>query len=94
MPAWSDYPNPNTVLTEVARRAARSVPDPLAPDPAISAALRANASNHVAPDLSEADWKLYQTQTELAAMRARVKRLESALRAAGKVLAPCASNGR
>ena len=84
MPPDDRYPNPDVYL-----RTALSVPSPTA---VLDSARR--GSNADVGDLTTGDLQLLEARRELQAAQARLRHLEQALRAAGRVLAPYVGNGR
>jgi hypothetical protein len=86
MPDDSTYPNPDVYL-----RTALSVPSASA----VLDAARRGSGNADVGDLTAGDLQLLEARRELQAAQARLRHLEQALRAAGRVLAPyLAGNGR
>jgi hypothetical protein len=78
MPDDSEYPSPDLMLARYVRRAAASA---AVPDP------QADVDGGDVPPA------VYELRDELKAAQARVKHLEQALRAAGRVLQPYLGGG-
>jgi hypothetical protein len=81
------YPNPRTFLRHAI---GLDVPSPTA----VLDRARRGSGNADVGDLTTGDLQLLEARRELQAAQARLKHLEAALRAAGRVLAPYLGNGR
>jgi hypothetical protein len=82
-------PNPDLLLRPYVRNAAAGVPSATE---AISRTIRTDAP---LPDsVTEEELRLHAAEVELRPMRDRVRNLEQALRAAGRVLAPYSGGSR
>jgi hypothetical protein len=88
-------PNPDTILRQIARRAAEAaVPSrPPADASAVLDSARRGSGNADVGDPTTGDLQLLEARRELQATHARLKHLEQALCCAAKVLAPYV-NGR
>jgi hypothetical protein len=83
----SFFPDPEVTLREAARRAAARA------DAELDAARRGSGNTHIG-ELTTGDLQLLEARRELQQARDRMRHLEQALRAAGRVLQPYLGNGR
>jgi phage portal protein BeeE len=90
MPDESRYSNPDTVLREVARRAAEAAD---ADAQRVLDAGRRGTGRVDVGELTAGDLQLLEARRELQAARDRMRHLEQALRAAGRVLQPYLAGG-
>ena len=86
--------NPDAILTSIARRAAEA-PLPSRPpaDPLADIGRTIRNDVPLPESVTETDLRAHAAEVELRAMRDRVKHLEQALRAAGRVLQPYLGGG-
>jgi hypothetical protein len=83
-------PNPETVLREVARRAAEAAD---ADAQRVLDAASRGSGNAPIGELTTGDLQLLEARRELQAAQARLRHLEAALRIVSRTVAPYAGNG-
>jgi len=87
------YPSPRTFLRHAVGLDAPAPSPPSDPQPALSAAARGSGNTDIG-ELTAGDLQLLEVRRELQQARDRMRHLEQALKAAGRVLQPYLGNGR